>query len=76
MAPGSIFSLRRAAGERFAQFDDFDFGIALDAAEIVVEKRAHFFAPRLAEHDEANFHALATASAFRGRQNRRLNRRA
>ena len=50
------FQFAQGGGTCIAQFADFDFGVMLDALDVVVHHGAGFFAAGLAEHDQADFH--------------------
>ena len=43
-----------------AQLADFDFGVVLDALDVVAHHGASFFAVGLAEHDQSDFHFADT----------------
>jgi hypothetical protein len=47
------------------QLDHFRFHIMADAADVVIKKRVNFRAPRLAEHNQTNFHDVVASEKVR-----------
>jgi len=52
------FECAQRGGGGVAEFGDFDIGLVADTHDIIIDKRAGFFAACFAQHQEADFHEL------------------
>ena len=60
------FQFAQSCRAGVAQLADFDFGVVLDALDVVAHHGASFFAAGLAEHDQADFHARTAVAGPSG----------